>query len=166
EDSLLVQRATLTQQFHHGDHHIEHRPRRGQNNQCNHRHFPGPFPCSLDTEFASQIVKIPESVSVFPVVRRRIAAVPLAKTRMEKVVRVRKLPLTARGRTPGFHNQNLVYEPPTMIPRSKKESALKITFRSRQSSETLKYCKLKPNLAIVTGCARILSDSPTAPPRC
>jgi hypothetical protein len=27
EDSLLVQRATLTQQFHHCDHHVEHRPR-------------------------------------------------------------------------------------------------------------------------------------------
>src|SRR4029453_13164084 len=108
EDSLLVQRATLTQQFHHGNHHVEDRPRRGQNNECKHRHFPGTFPCGLDTEFAPQIVKITESISVLPVVRGKISATPLAKTRMEKVVRVRKLPLTARGKTPGFHNQNLV----------------------------------------------------------
>jgi hypothetical protein len=47
----------------------------------------------------------------------------LAETRMKKVIRVRKLPLTARGRTPGFHNQNLASEPPTMISRYKKESA-------------------------------------------
>jgi delta 1-pyrroline-5-carboxylate dehydrogenase len=52
-ESLLVYRTTPAQQFHDCHHHVQHRPRRGQNNQRKHRHFPGSFPCSLDTEFAS-----------------------------------------------------------------------------------------------------------------
>jgi hypothetical protein len=48
----------------------------------------------------------------------------------------------------------------------KKGISLKNNLPIAPSSETVKYCKLKPNLAIVTGCARTFANSPIAPQRC
>jgi hypothetical protein len=94
----------FTQQFHHRDHHVEDRPRRCQNNYRKYRHFLRPFPRSFNPVFASQIVKIPEPRPVLSIVRREIPAMPLAKTGMETVVRLRELSLVPRGRTPRFHS--------------------------------------------------------------
>ena len=99
---------------------------------------------------------------------------PLTETGMEKVVRLRKSSLSARGRTPRFHSvlPQTRWEPLTMIPRLENEAAGKnsfpIAWKRRDTSNATKVEKTSfRKIVILVGLVTVLAHSgrPALPER-